>query len=96
MLGKMVGGVLGARIAERAGRSGVLGGAAGFMASRFIRRSPIGALLVGGAWVGHKLYQRGQERKMDEAARNAKPAKVVEPDAPGANEPVAPEVPPLP
>lgn len=96
MLGKMVGGVLGARIAERAGRSGVLGGAAGYMASRFIRRSPLGALLIGGAWVGHKLYRRGQERKMDDAARNARPAKVVEPESLTPNEPVAPEVPPLP
>ncbi|MCB2015284.1 MAG: hypothetical protein R3E11_08065 [Sphingobium sp.] len=80
MLGKVVGGFMGSRIAERAGQSGALGASAGIVASRFVRRSPIGALVVGGAWLGHKLYKRNQERKFEAAALNAKPAKVVAPD----------------
>lgn len=63
MFGKLVGSVLGARIAERSGKSGLLGGAAGLVASRVLRRSPMTALLVGGAWLGHKLYRRNQERE---------------------------------
>jgi len=63
MFGKVVGSILGARIAERSGKSGVLGGAAGLVASGFLRRSPMAALLVGGAWLGHKLYRRNQERE---------------------------------
>ena len=91
MLGKLVGGVIGARVAENAGKSGKLGAAAGYVASRVIKRSPIGALVIGGAWLGHKLYKRDQERKFEAAANNAKPVKAVEPVTP--NEPVAPEVP---
>jgi len=62
MFGKVVGSVLGASIAEKSGKSGLLGGAAGLVASRILRRSPMTALLVGGAWLGHKLYRRNQER----------------------------------
>lgn len=95
MLGRMIGSVIGAHLAEQTGRSGILGGAAGMMASRLVRRSPIGALLVGGAWVGHKLYQRNKERKFDEAANKARPAKVAKADSAATAEPVAPEIPPL-
>lgn len=99
MIGKVFGSVMGARIAERAGQSGALGASAGILASRFIRRSPLGALAAGGAWLGHKLYKRHQERKLDEAANNAKPAKAIKPATAKAreitpNEPVAPKVPP--
>ncbi len=90
MLGKLIGGVMGARIAENAGKSGALGGVAGYVASRVIRRSPIGALVVGGAWLGHKLYKRNQERKEEEVARKAKPAKVVKPEAAPISDPAKP------
>ena len=83
MIGKIVGGVLGTRIAEKSGQSGALGAAAGLFASKFIKRSPIGTLVIGGAWLGHKLYKRNQERKFEVAANTAKPAKVVTPE-PGA------------
>lgn len=94
MFGKVVGGVIGARIAENSGKSGALGAAAGYVVSRIVRRSPVGALMIGGAWLGHKLYKRDQERKFDQAAQNAKPVKAVTPDAPIRKEPAAPEVPP--
>lgn len=80
MLGKVMGSVMGARIAENSGKSGALGAAAGYVASRLVRRSPIGALMVGGAWLGHKLYKRNQERKFDKAASAAKPVKAAKPD----------------
>lgn len=57
-----------------------MGAVAGLVASKFVKRSPIGALIVGGAWLGHKLYKRNQERKFAAAAQAAKPAKVVSPD----------------
>lgn len=85
MLGKVVGGFMGSRIAERAGQSGALGATAGILASRVIRRSPIGALVIGGAWLGHKLYKRNQERKFEAAAQNAKPAKIASPDMPAGS-----------
>lgn len=82
MLGKVVGGIIGSTIAEQSGRSGLLGGAAGVVLSRIVRRSPMGALMIGGAWVGHKLYRRNQERKFDAAARAAKPVRVADPATP--------------
>jgi hypothetical protein len=108
MLGKILGGVLGARIAERSGNSGLVGAAAGYVASRVVRRSPVGALVVGGLWLGKKLYSRNKERHFDIAARNARPvqgvaspAATVQPAAehpPGdlaANDPMAPKAPPI-
>lgn len=83
MIGKIVGGVMGSRIAEHSGKSGMLGAAAGLVASKFVRRSPIGALIVGGAWLGHKLYKRNQERQLEAAGQAAKPAKVVTPKPEG-------------
>lgn len=79
MIGKLLGGVMGSRIAERSGNSGAMGAAAGLIASNFVRKSPIGALIIGGAWLGHKLYKRNEERKLEAAARAAKPAKVMSP-----------------
>lgn len=79
MIGKLVGSVLGTRIAERSGQSGALGAMAGFFASKYVRRSPIGALVVGGAWLGHKLYKRHQEREFEQAAKAAKPARTASP-----------------
>ena len=80
MIGKLVGGMMGSRIAEKSGNSGMMGAAAGLLASSFVRRSPIGALIIGGAWLGHKLYKRNQERKLETAAKAAKPAKVITPE----------------
>lgn len=82
MLGKVVGAVIGSNIAERAGKSGLVGGVAGMAMSRIVRRSPVGALVIGGAWIGHKLYKRNQERKFDAAAQAAKPVKAAGPSAP--------------
>jgi len=72
MLGKVFAGFIGARVAETAGKSGLLGAATGLVISRVARRSPLGALVIGGAWLGHKLYKRNQERAFEKAARQAK------------------------
>ena len=82
MFGKVVGSVLGASIAERSGKAGALGGAAGLVVSRLVRRSPLTALLVGGAWLGHKLYRRNQEREAKAAAATAEPNTPAPPKAP--------------
>jgi len=104
MLGKILGGVLGARIAERSGNSGLVGAAAGYVASRIVRRSPAGALVVGGIWLGKKLYSRNKERHFDIAASNARPVQGVAsavatvqsaPDDLKSNDPMAPKVPPV-
>lgn len=79
MIGKLLGGVMGSRIAEHSGKSGAMGAAAGLIASNFVRKSPIGALIIGGAWLGHKLYKRNQERKLDGAVEAAKAARVAPP-----------------
>ncbi len=89
MIGKLLGGVLGSRIAEKSGQSGTMGALAGLAASTFVRRSPIGALVIGGVWLGHKLYKRNEERKQEQAALAAKPARV----APVATAPVVPDKP---
>lgn len=76
--GKLLSGAVDTMI-SRAGKSaGPVGMVVSGVAKRVIARSPVTALVVGGAWVGHKLYKRNQERKFDEAARNAKPAKIIE------------------
>ena len=96
MIGKVLGGVLGSRIAEKSGQSGALGAAAGFFTSKFVRRSPIGAPVIGGAWLGHKLYQRHQEREMEQAALAAKPVKMAQPKSTPTAKPAADEAPDLP
>ncbi|MDX3908338.1 MAG: hypothetical protein QHC67_00750 [Sphingobium sp.] len=53
--------VIGTRIAADSGKSGVLGVAAGMLATRVIARSPMGALLVGGTYVAHKLLTKKRE-----------------------------------
>ncbi|AUW56832.1 hypothetical protein C1T17_00815 [Sphingobium sp. SCG-1] len=53
--------IIGTRIAADTGKSGFLGVAAGMLATRVIARSPIGALLVGGTYVAHKLLQKKRE-----------------------------------
>lgn len=79
MLGKVLSGIVGSRVAEKSGQSGALGAAAGVVAARIIKRSPLSALLIGGAWAAHALYKHKKERDEDAAALNAKPAKVVKP-----------------
>lgn len=83
MLGKVVAGAIGSRIAEQSGKSGVLGAAAGLVVNRVVRRSPVGALAVGGVWLGHKLYKRHQERQFEAAARKAKPVLPADLSKPG-------------
>lgn len=75
MLGKLISGVVGSHVAEQSGKSGALGAVGGLVANRIIKRSPIGALVIGGAWVAHKLYKRKQERDEQAAALAAKPVK---------------------
>ena len=82
MLGKIAGSIIGARLADHADRSSTLGAAAGLVATWFVRRSPVGALVIGAAWVGHKLYTRSRERDA-EAAKGGRRV---------GNEPLAPEV----
>lgn len=53
--------IIGTRIAADTGKSGLLGVAAGMLATRVIARSPVGALLVGGTYVAHKLLQKKRE-----------------------------------
>ena len=60
-LTKIAATVVGARVAAATGKSGLLGVAAGALASRFITRSPMGALLIGGAYLGHKLWFKKQD-----------------------------------
>ncbi|PZU59079.1 MAG: hypothetical protein DI547_07525 [Sphingobium sp.] len=58
MLGKIATTIIGTRVAAEAGKAGLVGAAAGMVATRIITRSPIGALAVGGAYVAHKLWQK--------------------------------------
>ena len=77
MFGKVIAGAIGSRIAEKSGNSGVLGAAAGLVANRIIRRSPIGAIAVGGAYLAHKLWKHKKMRDEEAAALAAKPVKPV-------------------
>ena len=61
MLGKIAATMIGTRVASEAGKAGLIGTAAGMIATRVITRSPIGALMVGGAYVAHKLWQKKQQ-----------------------------------
>jgi hypothetical protein len=72
MLGKMVSGFVGARIADEAGKSGVMGAAVGMIATRLVTRSPIGAVAVGGAYLAHRLWKRSKEREEEKRALAAK------------------------
>jgi hypothetical protein len=61
ILGKIATTIIGTRIAAEAGKAGLLGAAAGMVATRVIARSPIGALAIGGAYVAHKLWQKKKQ-----------------------------------
>ncbi|WP_336964474.1 hypothetical protein [Sphingobium aquiterrae] len=61
ILGKIASTIIGTRIAAESGKAGLLGAAAGMVATRVITRSPIGALAIGGAYVAHKLWQKKKQ-----------------------------------
>lgn len=62
MFRKVAATVIGTRIAADSGKSsGVLGLVAGMAATRIISRSPMGALLLGGGYVAHKLLKKKRE-----------------------------------
>lgn len=85
MLGKVFSGIVGSTIAAQAGKSGALGAVAGVVINRVVRRSPVGAMVIGGIWVGSKLYKRRkqrEERKFEAAALAAKPVKPADPATP--------------
>lgn len=58
---KLAATMIGTRIAADSGKSGLLGVAAGMLATRVIARSPMGAVLVGGSYLAHKLWKKKQE-----------------------------------
>lgn len=85
MLGKVVSGFVGSRLAAHAGKSGALGAVAGVVINRVVSRSPMGAMVIGGIWVGSKLYKRRKERevnKFEAAAQAAKPVTAADPATP--------------
>lgn len=61
ILGKVATTIIGTRIAAESGKAGLLGAAAGMIATRVIARSPIGALAIGGAYIAHKLWQKKKQ-----------------------------------
>lgn len=61
MLTKIAATVIGTRVAAATGKSGLLGVAAGALASRVITRSPVGALVIGGAYLGHKIWSKKKD-----------------------------------
>lgn len=69
MLSKIAGAVIGTRIAAESGKAGLLGAVAGMVATRVIARSPVGAAMIGGAYVAHKLWQK--KRQIDKVGPHA-------------------------
>lgn len=67
ILKTILGAVVGDAIGRRRG-NGLLGAGIGIAATRLATRSIPGALLVGGAFVAKKLYDKRRERKLLEAA----------------------------
>ncbi len=67
ILKTILGAVVGDAIGRRKG-NGLLGAGIGIAATRIATRSIPGALLVGGAFVAKKLYDKRRERKQLEAA----------------------------
>jgi len=65
---------------DKAVKPGPIASATGAVAKRIAQRSPIGAAIIGSAWVAHKLYTRKKERDEDARARAAKPIKAAKPD----------------
>lgn len=67
ILKTIIGAVVGDAIGRRSG-NGLLGAGIGVAATRLATRSIPGALLVGGAFVAKKVYDKRKERKRLEAA----------------------------
>lgn len=67
ILKTILGALVGDAIGKRRG-NGLLGAGIGIAATRLATRSIPGALLVGGAFVAKKLYDKRKERKQLEAA----------------------------
>jgi hypothetical protein len=82
IIGKVVSNAVGSRIGTAMNGAGPLGAVAGMVATRLVKRSPVGAVIVGGAWVVHKLYLRKKERDEEAAAHSAKPVKAAAPEKP--------------
>ena len=74
LLTKIASTALGTKITADTSRAGLPGIALGVIATRLMTRSPIGTLLVGGAWLGHKLWQK--KREIDAAGSRTAPKKV--------------------
>lgn len=70
MIGKLIGALVGRKIDRRDGEGGVKGALLGAATVGIIRRAgPLG-LLLGGAWVAKKAFDR---RKADRAAADTPP-----------------------
>lgn len=72
-----------------AGRSGVVGMAGGFVFQRLLRRTPVGALLVGAALVGHDLYKQGRKARATRQAHRAMEQGMASPPPEPADDPPA-------
>jgi hypothetical protein len=72
--GKLVNAVIDTLLpsAAPAGKSSILGGIAGALAVRVATRSVPGAIVVGGALIAKRLYDRRREEKRPAAAEKAK------------------------
>jgi uncharacterized membrane protein YebE (DUF533 family) len=53
------------------GKAGIVGIAAGLAFNMLLRRSPVGAVLVGGAMIAYQAYQAGEAAKARRAAKSA-------------------------
>lgn len=81
-LGGTISGLVRERIAAEAGKAGMIGAAAGAVASRLVKRSPVAALAVGSAWLMHKLYLKKKAQAEQEEEARALAAKPVMPAPP--------------
>jgi hypothetical protein len=73
ILKTIAGALIGDAIGKRRG-NGLLGAGVGIVATRLATRSIPGALLVGGAFVAKKLYDKRKERRLGGTATPALPA----------------------
>lgn len=64
--------VIATRVAAETGKKGVIGLIAGMGAKRLIRRHPVGAVVVAGAYLAGRLYEA--KRELDERKAKALPA----------------------
>ena len=53
--------MVGTRIAAEAKSTGLIGVVAGLAVTRIMARSPLGALVIGGGYIAHKLLQKKQK-----------------------------------